>query len=81
MPWWVPLCALPPLLVTAASLLVPAPAAARLLAAAVSLAMVVLLVRVSTGVESRNMQSVWISAAYAVWFFGAVIWAVAAYRS
>jgi hypothetical protein len=27
-------------------------------------------------VESRNMQSVWISAAYAFWTFMVLIWAV-----
>lgn len=76
-----PLCALPPLLVFAGSLLGPGPAAARLLGIVMSAAMVAVLVVVSRRVESRNMQSVWISAAYAVWFFAAMIWAVAAFRS
>jgi len=80
LPWWVPLCALPPFLVIAGSLLGPGPVAARLLGALISAAMVVVLVVVARRVESRNMQSVWVSAAYAVWFFAAVIWAVAAVR-
>ncbi|MCU1287472.1 MAG: hypothetical protein JWO13_3822, partial [Acidobacteriales bacterium] len=31
---------------------------------------------VARRVESRNMQSVWISAAYAFWTFMVLIWAV-----
>ncbi|MFN2569692.1 MAG: hypothetical protein ABR564_08860 [Candidatus Dormibacteria bacterium] len=78
LPWWVFLCALPPVLVIAGAVTGPGPAAARLLGVIISGAMLAVLVAVARRVESRNMQSVWISAAYAVWFFAAAIWLVAA---
>ena len=42
-----------------------------------SLALLGALAAVATRIASRSMQSVWISAAYAVWVFTAVVWAVA----
>jgi hypothetical protein len=44
---------------------------------ATSLALLATLAGVGTRIASRSMQSVWISAAYAVWVFTTVIWAVA----
>jgi hypothetical protein len=78
LPWWVPVCALPPLAVIVGAVLGSGPAAARWLGLVASIAMIWVLVRVSLRVESRNMQSVWISAAFAVWFFASLIWLVAA---
>ncbi len=49
----------------------------RLLAAAASLLLIGVLVWVALRVTSRNLQSVWISTAYALWFTVAFGWVVA----
>ncbi|MFN2450777.1 MAG: hypothetical protein ABR541_00300 [Candidatus Dormibacteria bacterium] len=77
LPWWVLPLGTPPLVV---AILVPflgAPIPVRVLAAAASLVMVAVLLWVALRVTSRNLQSVWISAAYAIWFTVAFGWAVA----
>ena len=76
LPWWVIPLALPPLGVMVLSVLLNAPAWARALAAVTSLATLAALGLVAGRVASRNMQSVWISALYAVWVFVTVVWAV-----
>ena len=48
----------------------------RLVGVAASLAMLAVIVVVDRRVASKNMQAVWISAAYAAWFFLAVTWLV-----
>ncbi len=75
-PWWVLPLGLPPLLTALLAALLPAPVAARVIAAAASLGMVGVLLLVSVRVASRNLQSVWISTAYALWFFVAFGWGV-----
>ena len=62
---------------TVAGIVVSAPWWAHLLAVATSLALLAALAAVATRIASRSMQSVWISAAYAVWVFTTVVWAVA----
>lgn len=76
LPWWVVPLALPPVLVGIAGVVVPAPLWAHLLAALSSLATLAALIRIARRVESSSMQSVWISALYAVWFFIALTWLV-----
>ena len=75
LPWWAPAAMLPPGLTLAGAAL-PAPVEARLLDATVSLLMLAAVAVVSTRVRSRNLQSVWISAAYAFWCFPILIWVV-----
>jgi hypothetical protein len=76
LPWWVIPLGLPPALTLLLGVVLRAPLSGRLLDLAASLAMLWLLVAVARRVESRNMQSVWISAAYAFWTFMVLIWAV-----
>jgi hypothetical protein len=76
LPWWVVPLALPPVLVVIAGVVVPAPLWAHLLAVVSSLATLTAVVRIATRVTSRSMQSVWISALYAVWVFIVVTWLV-----
>lgn len=75
-PWWVLPLALPPLLVATAGVILSAPFWAHLLAVGSSVGLLVALVLVATRVVSRSMQSVWISAIYAVWVFVVITWAV-----
>jgi hypothetical protein len=75
-PWWVIPLGLPPAVVTILALVLTAPAWARALAALASLLTLAALALITTRVASRNMQSVWISAVYAVWVFVVVAWAV-----
>ena len=77
LPWWIIPLALPPLATIVLGLLLSAPVWAHLLAVITSLALLLALTAVATRIASRNMQSVWISAAYAAWVFAAVVWAVA----
>jgi hypothetical protein len=77
LPWWIIPLGLPPLAITVAGIVVAAPLWAHLLAVASSLALLAALATVATRIASRSMQSVWISAAYAVWVFTTVVWAVA----
>jgi hypothetical protein len=76
LPWWVIPLGLPPALTLLLGVVLRSPLSGRLLDLAASLAMLWLLVVVARRVESRNMQSVWISAAYAFWTFMVLIWAV-----
>lgn len=79
LPWWAPVAVLPPLLCLGAGLVLGAPLELRLVDIVASALMVWVVTMVSTHVQSRNMQSVWVSAAYAVWVFPVLIWAVAAW--
>ena len=74
--WWVIPLSLPPLLVAIAAVFLGAPLWAHLLAIVSSLALLYALARVATHVTSTSMQSVWISALYAVWFFTGITWLV-----
>lgn len=76
LPWWVIPVGLPPAVVAVLAPFLAAPGAVRLVAAGTSLGMVAVVVGVALRVTSRNLQSVWISAAYALWFFVALTWAV-----
>ncbi len=77
LPWWTLPLGIPPLALVVAGIVVSAPAWAHLLAVITSLAVLAALASVATRVASRNMQSVWISAVYAVWVFTTVVWVVA----
>jgi hypothetical protein len=77
LPWWIIPLGLPPLAILVLGALLSAPLWAHVLAMLTSLALLAALATVATRIASRNMQSVWISAAYAVWVFAAVLWAVA----
>lgn len=76
LPWWVIPLGLPPIVVAALAPFLPAPAVARVVAASASVLMVGVVVRVALRVTSRSLQSVWISTAYALWFFVAFGWGV-----
>ena len=76
LPWWIIPLGLPPAAVAIAGLILSAPVWAHLLAVASSLTLLIALATIATRVASRNMQSVWISAAYAIWTFTAITWAV-----
>ena len=76
LPWWAPVAILPPLLSLVGGLVFGAPLGGRLIDLIASAAMIAVIVLVGTRVASRNMQSVWISAAYAIWFFVVLIWIV-----
>ncbi len=77
LPWWIIPLGLPPLGIAVAGIVVSSPWWAHLLAITTSLALLAALAAVATRIASRSMQSVWISAAYAVWVFTTVVWAVA----
>jgi ABC-type transport system involved in multi-copper enzyme maturation permease subunit len=77
LPWWVVPLGLPPLAIAVAGIVVSAPLWARLLAVIASITLLGALALVATRIASRSMQSVWVSAAYAVWVFATVVWAVA----
>jgi hypothetical protein len=76
LPWWVVPLAVPPFLVVIGGVILTAPLWAHLLAVVSSLAALAALATVATRVTSTSMQSVWISAAYAVWVFTVITWAV-----
>ncbi|HWF58292.1 MAG TPA: hypothetical protein VG520_08070 [Candidatus Dormibacteraeota bacterium] len=78
LPWWTIPLGLPPAAVTIAAVVVGAPLWAHLLAIASSLLLLITLVAVATRVPSKSMQSVWISAAYAIWVFTVISWVVIA---
>jgi hypothetical protein len=76
LPWWtIPLGA-PLLGGVLTGLIVGAPVSGRLLILLSSAAMLWMLLRIATRVRSSSMQSVYISAAMALWAFAVVIWAV-----
>lgn len=77
LPWWTIPLGLPPLVTLILGAILSAPLWAHMLALVTSVALLLALAIVATRIASRNMQSVWISAAYAVWVFAAVLWAVA----
>ena len=77
LPWWMIPLGLPPLVTAVLGLVLGAPQWARIAAVLASVALLVALVAIATRVASRNIQSVWISAAYAVWVFVVILWAVA----
>jgi hypothetical protein len=76
LPWWIVPLGLPPAIAAIAGLIVSAPLGARLLAIVASVALLFALTTIATRVPSRSMQSVWVSAAYAVWVFAIVTWTV-----
>jgi hypothetical protein len=76
LPWWVIPLALPPVVVVIAGIILTAPLWAHVLAVVSSLAALAALATVANRVTSTSMQSVWISAAYAVWVFTIITWAV-----
>ena len=76
LPWWIIPLGLPPVIATIAGLIVSAPLGAHLLAIVSSIALLIALTTIATRVPSRSIQSVWVSAAYAVWVFAIVTWTV-----
>ena len=76
LPWWVIPLAAPPVLVGLAGTIVGAPLWAHLLAVGASIITLLALAVIATRVASRNMQSVWVSALYAIWVFAVLAWAV-----
>ena len=79
LPWWVVPLWLPPLVCLILGLVLRAPVSARLVDVAGSAALLWTVYAVARRVGSRNLQSVWISAAYAFWLFAVLIWAVEAF--
>ena len=76
LPWWVIPLGLPLVGGLIAGIVVGAPASGRLLLLIASGGMLWMLLRVALRVRSSSMQSVYISAAMALWAFAVVIWAV-----
>jgi hypothetical protein len=76
LPWWTLPLGFPLLGGVVAALLVGAPLSGRLLLLLASAGMLWMLLRVAVRVRSSSMQSVYISAAMALWAFAVVIWAV-----
>ena len=76
LPWWVVPLALPPGLIAAAGLLIPAGWGARALAVVPALALIAAIGWVGRRVASPSMQSVWISAAYGIWAVFPAAWIV-----
>jgi len=76
LPWWTVPLGIPLVGALVAALVVGAPLSGRLLLAGASVMMLVVLLRVALRVRSTSMQSVYISAAMALWAFAALIWAV-----
>ena len=76
LPWWVIPLGLPLLGGLLTAIVVGAPLSGRLLLLLASAAMLWMLLRIALRVRSSSMQSVYISAAMALWAFAVVIWAV-----
>lgn len=76
LPWWTLPLGLPLVGGVLAGLIVGAPLSGRLLLLIASAAMLWMLLRIAVRVRSSSMQSVYISAAMALWAFAVVIWAV-----
>ena len=76
LPWWTVPLGVPVLGALVAAAVVGAPLSGRLLLAVSSALMLAVLVGVALRVRSTSMQSVYISAALALWAFTALIWAV-----
>jgi hypothetical protein len=81
LPWWTVPLGLPLVGALLVALLVGAPLSGRLLLLVASLAMLWVLLRVAVRVRSTSMQSVYISAAMALWAFSVLIWAVERFGS
>jgi hypothetical protein len=76
LPWWTVPLAVPLLGALVAGAVVDAPLGGRLLLVISSGLMLVVLLRVAARVRSTSMQSLYISAAMALWAFTVLIWAV-----
>ena len=76
LPWWTVPLGVPLVGALLVALIVGAPLSGRLLLLFSSAAMLWVLLRVAVRVRSTSMQSVYISAAMALWAFAVVIWAV-----
>ena len=76
LPWWTLPLGVPVLAALVAGVVVDAPASGRLLLVASSALMLAVLVGVAVRVRSASMQSVYLSAALALWAFTVLIWAV-----
>jgi hypothetical protein len=76
LPWWTVPLSLPVLAALVAAAVVEAPLSGRLLLALSSALMQLALLWVALRVRSSSMQSVYISAAMALWAFTVLIWAV-----
>jgi len=76
LPWWTLPLGLPILAALVTGAVVSAPLSGRLLLVVASALMLVVLLRVALRVRSTSMQSVYISAALALWAFCVLVWAV-----
>jgi len=76
LPWWTVPLAAPVLGALVAAAVVGAPLSGRVLLVVSSALMLLVLLRVAIRVRSTSMQSVYISAALALWAFTVLIWAV-----
>jgi hypothetical protein len=76
LPWWTLPLAAPVLGALVAAAVVGAPLSGRVLLVVSSALMLAVLLRVAVRVRSTSMQSVYISAALALWAFTVLIWAV-----
>jgi len=76
LPWWTLPLGLPILAALVTGAVVSAPLSGRLLMVVASALMLVVLLRVAMRVRSTSMQSVYISAALAIWAFCVLVWAV-----
>lgn len=76
LPWWTLPLGLPILAALVTGAVVSAPLSGRLLMVIASALMLVVLLRVAMRVRSTSMQSVYISAALAIWAFCVLVWAV-----
>jgi hypothetical protein len=76
LPWWTLPLSLPVLAALLTAAVVGAPISGRLLLVISSALMELVLLRVALRVRSTSMQSVYISAAMALWAFTVLVWAV-----
>ncbi len=76
LPWWTLPVGAPVLAAFITAAIVGAPLSGRVLLLVSSALMLLVLLRVATRVRSSSMQSVYISAALALWAFTVLIWAV-----
>jgi len=76
LPWWTLPLGLPILAALVTGAVVSAPLSGRLLLVVASALMLFVLLRVALRVRSTSMQSVYISAALALWAFCVLVWAV-----
>ena len=76
LPWWVVALAVPPGLIAAAGLVIPAGWGARALAILPAVALIGAIAWVARRIASPSMQSVWISTAYGLWAVFPAAWIV-----